>query len=167
MRWPWQIAAGLLLATALGVLLWFWVAEPRPQDAAPEAVPRALAEDVAPGGRAALEHLRGTAARFHLGVVAGDLPPGCAPVLAILAGGRIEVREAPPLATAPGPLRWAAVGVLLPRSRVAALSAAERSSLLAVWSRLGGGRVVRPDQVEVHGCQLAAEELEFLLRWLR
>jgi len=56
---------------------------------------------------------------------------------------------------------------LLPRAELAELSASERASLLAVWSRLSGGRKLRTSAIRMHGCQAHPEEVPRLLRWLR
>lgn len=170
MRLVWQIVLGLVIAGCLVGGLQFCVAKSAAAAPAPPPTPRASTTappDLAAGGRDILELLDGETEVFHLAASAAELPFGCAPVLAILEGGPIRIPVAPPLAMRPGAIPWRRVGVVLPKARVVDLCASERSSLVAIWSRLSGPGAMTPDRVRVHGCRFAAGELEQLLRWLR
>ena len=123
--------------------------------------------DLAAAGRRVLDDLPGRATRFHLATSEAQLPKHCTPVLRVLAGGTIQIRVAPPLASRPGAVTWPDVGVLLPRVRVCDLSASERSSLLAIWSRLAGPGRLTVDRVRTAGCRFQEGELQLLLGWLR
>ncbi len=123
--------------------------------------------DLAAGGRQLLYELPGTAIRFHLATILDQLPKDCAPVIRVLPGGSLQIPVAPPIAMRPGAMTWPDVGVLLPQARVCDLSASERSSLLAIWSRLAGSTGLTPDRVRTPGCRFQEGELDLLLRWLR
>ena len=80
----------------------------------------------------------------------------------------MQIPVAPPIAMRPGAMTWPDVGVLLPQARICDLSSSERSSLLAIWSRLGGpAGLLTADRVRTPGCRFQQGELALLLRWLR
>jgi hypothetical protein len=167
-----QIGLGLLLAgIGIAVLQWYVAvaADEAPGAPAPvrQTLDRAPPPDLAAGGRDVLQDFEAVAGSFHLAPSRDALPPGCAPVLRVLAGGSIVVPVAPPLAMRPGSMRFERVGILLPQARISDLSAAERSSLLAIWSRLRGDAPLTASRIQVHGCRFEAGELSVLLRWLR
>ena len=128
---------------------------------------RAAPPDLAASGRRLLDDLGGTAIRFHLATIPDQLPKDCAPVFRVLPGGSLQIPVAPPIADGPGAMTWSDVGVLLPQARVCDLSASERSSLLAIWSRLAGSTGLTSDRVRTPGCRFQPGELDLLLRWLR
>jgi hypothetical protein len=166
-----QVGVGLLVAGILVAVLQWYVAVVAEEDEA-TVLPASKVDRVPPPdhgaeGRDLLEDLRGEACGFHLATNREALPAGCAPVVSVLVGGTIVVSVAPPLVMRPGPLVWDRVGILLPQARISDLSASERSSLIAIWSRLRGGGVLAADRIHVHGCHFQPGELEVLLRWLR
>jgi hypothetical protein len=163
-----QVVLGLLLAIGLLVALQWWVnpdLDLKVEPATDHLEDRVV--DVGVGSRRILRDMDGLAEGFDLATRAEDLPPGCAPVLEIRPGGVLRIVTPAPLSRSPGSLRWPKVGLLLPRAELAELSASERASLLAVWSRLSGGRKLRTSAIRMHGCQAHPEEVPRLLRWLR
>ena len=168
MRPIYQMVLGLLMAIGLLVALQWWVNPDLDLQVEPSTDSlQDLVVDVGVGSRRILRDMDGLAEGFDLATRVEDLPPGCAPVLEIRAGGVLRIVTPAPLSRSPGSLRWPKVGLLLPRPKLADLSASERASLLAVWSRLSGDRKLPASAIRLYGCQAHPEEIPRLLRWLR
>jgi hypothetical protein len=171
MKFGWRIAAGVVLAALLILALQRWInyaevtqeAEVNPRVGNPVEPTR----DTAADGRGILDALRGTADAFHLAPDRNGLPPEIAPVLTVLPGGTIKLLKDPPRVGAPGPIRWSAVGIVLPVQALVGLSPSERSSLLLIWTRLGGKGRLEASRVVPHGVEIRAGEFELLTRWMR
>lgn len=170
-----QIVLGLLVAIGLLVLLQWWVSQGADsqitdsQGTAPgqRETHRQRPPDTGAGGRRILKDLDGVASGFDLAVRLDQLPGGCAPVLAVGIGGAIRIVTPASLSRTPGSVKWPRVGVLLPRARLRELSATERASLLAIWTRLAGAARLEAAAIRLHGCEARPGEIELLLRWLR
>lgn len=162
-----QIGLGLLVAGGLlGVLQWWVSGEAGAGSDAPAQRPE-LPPDTGAGVRQVLRDLQGLATGFDLAVRADRLPTGCAPILAVGDGGSLRIVTPAPLSRAPASRHWPQVGVLLPAAQLAELSAAERASLLSIWSWLGRDQRLSRSAIRLHGCRARPGEIEQLLRWLR
>ncbi|MHC4077291.1 MAG: hypothetical protein ACYST0_02485 [Planctomycetota bacterium] len=115
-------------------------------------------------GRAVLDTLRGEALLVYLARRPGSLPREAAPVLAIGPGGAISLTVPPPLRQRPGPEIWPKIGILLPQARLVRLSAAERASLLRIWSVVAGEGWLRERQIVATDLDYRPEELAPLLK---
>lgn len=170
MRWAWRIVAGIVLAALLIVGLQRWIVMSEQQEEATPADNGWILEpqpDLAADGRGVLTGLRGVAEEF---LVVGDqeeLPEGCAPVLTIVPGGAIAIAVQPPAVDTPGPIVWPDLGIVLPARAVVDLTGSERSSLLAIWTRLAPSSGVRAAMIVSGEGVFREGELELLLRWIR
>ena len=162
-----QFGLGLLVAIGLVICLQWWVSSEPASPSGGRAAPPALPPDTGAAGRRILRDLQGLATGFDLAVHAARLPAGCAPVLAVGAGGAIRIVTPPQLGRIPGSQRWPQVGVLLPTAQLSELSATERASLLSIWSWLARDMRLNPSAIRLHGCRARPGEIEQLLRWLR
>ena len=168
MKLAYQVALGLSVAAGLLVALQSWVSRSTDREAGPGlATRRALPSDTAAGTRRVLQDLQGVATGFDLAVLRDDLPPGCAPILAIGVDGAIRIVAPAPLSKAPGRNVWPRLGILLPKARLAEVGASARASLLSIWSDLPATQPIDPASVRLHGCQAQPGEIRRLLRWLR
>lgn len=85
----------------------------------------------------------------------------------LMADGRLALRRAPPLPTAPGRIEFAAAAIVLPCDRLSQLEPYARAVLLDLLSSVWIDRPVARDRLVLQGIAGDVADREALVSWLR